>query len=240
MSSNSLAVEASLTSEAPEQKFRPLAPAWHTLAVLAVIGISAYNGMQRAAQLRGTGNLYRMTIYLHTIRFEWLMLALVLFGLWRGRSSVFEALGERWRSVRQFLLDAGIGMLLLVVTIVVSSIAGGHTSGKDPAVQFLLPQSGREIAMWVLLSFSAGVCEEAVYRGYLQKQFMAWTRSAAAGIILSGMLFGAAHIYQGFGHAAVIALTGVTAGVAAHWRRSVRPGMIAHTLQDVLGGLLNH
>jgi hypothetical protein len=30
------------------------------------------------------------------------------------------------------------------------------------------------------------------------------------------------------------------AGLLAHWRKSVRPGMMAHTLQDVLGGIIQH
>jgi hypothetical protein len=31
---------------------------------------------------------------------------------------------------------------------------------------------------------------------------------------------------------------GVMSGILAHWRKSVRPGMFAHSLQDIIGGLL--
>jgi len=79
-----------------------------------------------------------------------------------------------------------------------------------------------------------------VYRGYLQKQFIALTKSVAAGILVPAMLFGAAHSYQGMAKASAIAVLGAMGGLLAFWRRSVRPGMIAHVLQDVLGGFIRH
>lgn len=96
--------------------------------------------------------------------------------------------------------------------------------------------------MWLrmALSLTAGICEEAIYRGYFQRQFIAMTRNVAAGIALSAALFGAAHLYQGISHTLQIALLGVMRGIVAYWCRSVRPGMIAHALQDVLGGLVGH
>ena len=97
-----------------------------------------------------------------------------------------------------------------------------------------------EIALWVGLSLTAGICEEAIYRGYLQKQFVALTRSVPAGIILSALAFGSAHSYQGSKRVLMISVMGAMSGILAHWSRSVRPGMIAHALQDVLGAFLRH
>ena len=102
------------------------------------------------------------------------------------------------------------------------------------------PHGGREIVWWIGLSLTAGICEETLFRGYLQQQFIALTRNAPAGILLSAALFGGAHIYQGAGMALQIALLAAMLGTLAYWRKSVRPGMVAHTLQDVLGGLAQH
>jgi len=63
------------------------------------------------------------------------------------------------------------------------SLSRGHI-GSGPAVRFLLPVSDAEKAVCLLLSLTAGTCAEAVNRGYLQRQFAAWTRSAPTGIIL--------------------------------------------------------
>lgn len=216
----------------------PIASVWHTVLVLAVISVSAYRGWASVGQIRILP--HRITIYQRTMLFEWLTLALVLAGVWLKGSSLYSVLGGRWRSAGQFLRDLGIGFGFLIVTIVVSSIAGPHRGGDDSATQFLLPQSRIEMMLWVLLSITAGICEEAVYRGYLQKQFMALTRNVPAGIILSALVFAGAHSYQGFGHAAVIGVLGALGGMLAYWWRSVRPGMIAHALQDLLGGFLRH
>jgi uncharacterized protein len=46
------------------------------------------------------------------------------------------------------------------------------------------------------------------------------------------------HSYQGFRGAVLIGLEGVMLGGMAHWRRSVRPGMIAHAWKDSLAPLI--
>jgi len=102
----------------------------------------------------------------------------------------------------------------------------------------MLPHGGAEITLWIALSVTAGICEETIFRGYLQRQFMALTKSAPAGILLSAATFGAAHAYQGFRMVILIGLYGVMFGILAYWRGSVRPGMIAHAWQDSLGGVV--
>jgi uncharacterized protein len=94
------------------------------------------------------------------------------------------------------------------------------------------------MSMWILLSVTAGICEETVFRGYLQRQFMALTKSVPIGILLSAVAFGAAHSYQGLAGAARIGLQGALLGILANWRKSVRPGMIAHAWGDAFAGAL--
>ena len=91
---------------------------------------------------------------------------------------------------------------------------------------------------WIALSVTAGICEETIFRGYLQRQFMALTKNAPAGIVISAAGFGAAHAYQGFRMAVLISLFGAMFGILAYWRGTVRPGMIVHAWQDSLGGLV--
>jgi uncharacterized protein len=217
-----------------------VAAPWHTVFVLALIATLAYWGKLRADQMRAMLNPDRVKIYERTILSEWLVLGLVLVGVWLNGSSLFAVLGDRWRSGRQFLRDVGIGLLFLIASIMVTSIVGSHGSMDDKATHFLLPQGKVEIALWVVLSITAGICEEAVYRGYLQKQFMALTKSVPAGIFFPALAFGVAHSYQGWARASLIGVMGAMSGILAYWCRSVRPGMIAHTLQVVLGGFVRH
>ena len=106
------------------------------------------------------------------------------------------------------------------------------------AVGSLTPRSAAEIITWVALSLTAGFVEEVVFRGYLQRQFMAITRSASAGVAISAFIFGAAHAYQGGVQMFIITALGAMFGILAHWRKSLKPGIIAHAGQDVLSGLL--
>ena len=100
------------------------------------------------------------------------------------------------------------------------------------------PHGAIEAALWLLLSASAGFCEEFVYRGYLQRQLIALTRNPAAGIALSALIFGFGHLYQGVRSVVVISVFGALFGLLAHFSRSLRPGMIAHAAQDIFAGLM--
>ena len=91
---------------------------------------------------------------------------------------------------------------------------------------------------YLLLTLTAGICEELIFRGYLYKHFAAITGSLLAGLVLQGILFGAAHGYQGPKYMLIIAIYGCLFGLLAQWRRSLRPGMMAHFLQDGIIGLI--
>lgn len=83
----------------------------------------------------------------------------------------------------------------------------------------------------------AAMCCKRSAGGYLQKQLHALTGSAAVAVMGQALCFGIAHGYQGWKNVVVIAVLGILYGVLALWRRSTRPGMIAHAWTDVYGGL---
>ncbi len=169
-----------------------------------------------------------------------MFLAVVVIGVRLRGASLRNLFGQRWNSVGQVVRDIGFGLLLLVTSTVLVSIMGGHRHGSAPdqGIAYLIPQSSTELLLWLLLSVVAGICEEAVYRGYFQVQFTALTCSVPAGIVMSAAAFGGAHAYQGVGRAMVIGISALLYGVFAHWRGTVRPGMIAHSLQDAIAPAL--
>jgi membrane protease YdiL (CAAX protease family) len=228
---------AVMTQNVPE-RIRRIAAPLHTGVVIAAEAALAFMGKIHADEQRIAGTFNRAHTYERTIVFEWLMLGLVVAGVVLHGSPVAAVLGERWRSVKQFFSDLGIGLAFLVGSIAVLSVLGGHGRGPDAATSFLLPQTQFERGLWIVMALTAGICEEGLFRGYLQRQFMALTNSAAAGIALSAVAFGAAHAYQGWRHAIQIALLGAMLGGLAYWRKSVRPGMIAHATQDILAILV--
>jgi len=177
--------------------------------------------------------------YIITLFYEWLLFILVVAGVRRSGASVLIVLGDHWRSVRQVLRDIGIAAGFWIVTWMLLWVFGWllrpAALGRNVS---MLPHRGIELTVWIALSVTAGICEETIFRGYLQRQFMALTKSAPTGILFSAAAFGAVHAYQGFRMVILIGLYGAMFGILAYWRGSVRPGMIAHAWQDSLNGVL--
>jgi len=102
----------------------------------------------------------------------------------------------------------------------------------------LAPQGWGTIVIWIILSTVAGFVEEIVFRGYLQRQFGAITGNIYVGVLISAVFFGAGHGYEGTRRMALIAVYGIMFGLLALWRKSLRPGMIAHAWHDAFEGIL--
>jgi uncharacterized protein len=215
-----------------------IASPWHTLMVLVLGALNAWRGSLMAANLRAGPAVNRPGMYLRTMVFELAFLALVVVGVRLAGSSLETVFGRRWRSSTETIRDLGMGVALWFAGLLVVSLIGGHAGPPDQSIGYLLPRTALEFALWATLSLIAGICEEAVFRGYLQRQLSALTHSAVAGILISSAAFGAAHAYQGWQRATVIAVSALLFGAVAEWRGTVRPGMFAHSLQDVTAPLL--
>ena len=216
------------------------AASMHTVVLLVILGAWAALGWIMVNRMVTTANPHRMRSYALTLFFEWLLFAYVVGGVRRHGASALVVLGTRWNSFRELLRDIGIAAAFWLIAAVILQVIGGllYAHAPRPNQEFLLPHNIGELALWIALSVSAGICEETIFRGYLQRQLAAFTKSAPAGILLSAAAFGAAHAYQGPRMMVLIAVYGAMFGVLAHWRGSVRPGMIAHAWQDSLNGLV--
>ena len=213
-----------------------IAPAWHTAAVLLLLAAL----IASSTLLRGAGHEHsRLTSYCVVISAEWLIAAFIWLGCTLRGLSVRTLLGEMPRGWRTVARDLGVAIgFLLVANIVLGPIQRLLHAAPNSSLRNLLPRGGIEVAFYLLLALTAAVCEEFIYRGYLQRQFSAWTKSAAAGIIIQSVIFGICHAYQGSAMILSITVYGSLFGLLAYWRRSLRPGMIAHFLQDGVGGLV--
>jgi membrane protease YdiL (CAAX protease family) len=226
------------TQPAPGRYVQAAAPV-HTIVLLVLLAAWALLGWIMTNRMVTGANPNRILSYALTLFVEWLLFAYVVSGVRRhGASSL--VLGTRWNSWDALLRDIGIAAAFWVIAaallLVLSRFLFAHT--PRPNQESLLPHGAGDLALWIALSVSAGICEETIFRGYLQRQLAAFTNSAPAGILLSAVAFGGAHAYQGPRMMILIAVYGLMFGILAHWRRSVRPGMIAHAWQDTLSGLV--
>jgi membrane protease YdiL (CAAX protease family) len=192
-----------------------------------------------ASRMRTVEQPRRVVFYITTITWEWLLMGYVLFGVRRHGTSLWEVMGARWKNAKNVFRDMGIALLFWVLALVVLGAVAHllHYERMGQNVRFLAPEGSTEIVLWIAVSLTAGVCEETIFRGYLQKQLIAWTGNAPAGVLLSAAAFGVGHIYQGAKATVVIGVYGLLFGILAQLRRSVRPGMMAHALHDTVSGL---
>ena len=162
-----------------------------------------------------------------------------LVGLRRRGLPLAGLIGGSWARGIYVLRDFGIGIaFVLIFGGAVQAL--GHLFKADAPTNMrqMMPQTWFEMIAWVMLSLTGGFCEEVIFRGYLQRQFSAFTHSLVGGIVFQAVIFGLGHGYQGWKLMSLIAVYGVCFGVLAHWRHSLRPGIIGHALQDTAGGLL--
>jgi len=215
---------------------QPIAPLWHTgVFLLGLSGIAIWGVFRHGLSAFGSS---RATSYLLTMVWEWLMFALAAWGVRLGGGSIRNVIGRRWATAKQFWRDLGIAILFLVGSnIVLTILQIILRPGPNANIAHMLPRSMTEVTLWVFLSLSAGICEEFTIRGYLQQQLNGWLKNAAAAVIVQGIIFGAAHAYQGPKLMVTVAVLGSLLGWLAQWRKSLRPGMLSHFLQDTIGGI---
>lgn len=213
-------------------------PVWHTVILLGLI--ASLVGM--STRLHGAthgGEGHKLTAYLIVAAFEWSMAAWIAAGCRARGESPICLMGERAVRWRTLLGDVALAIVFLLLANIVLGLVGRLVAAApNNSLRNFLPQTPMESVAFLGLTLTAAFCEELIYRGYLQHQFSAWTGSAAIGLVFQGIVFGISHAYQGLGMVLVIAIYGCLFGLLAIWRKSLRPGMIAHLLQDALGGLL--
>jgi len=197
----------------------PIAPAWHTALLVAVMISLAAGGawMQHQAGAQTsltTTHPNAVPLYLSLLAMEWGLFIGVAKGIRSRGVTVRQLIGGRWDHPKQILGDVGVGLALWGVWKLIdwswTALSGPQHAAS---IDTLLPVGLLESTLWVAVAISAGICEELAFRGYFQRQF-AWL-DACARIALFGLLF----------------------GLIAIWRRSLRAGMVAHAWTDIAAGL---
>jgi hypothetical protein len=174
---------------------------------------------------------------------DWALFYYCYAGVRRRGGTLSSLSAGRWSSAKDVFTDIAIAIPFWALW---EAVAYGvhylldalNPGGTAAAVDSLLPKSLVEITLWILLCITAGFCEEIAFRGYLQKQFHAFTGSIAVAIFLQAIVFGIAHGYQGWKNVVVITALGLLYGMLAAWRRNLRANMISHAWSDAWEGWL--
>ena len=165
-----------------------------------------------------------------------------------------------WIYYKRDLLDFGFGLpdmtqmvLWLTLTFVVLYIGDLffetlNPSRKQKTIDKLtentpfLPSNNAELAHFTFAAFTAGVCEEIIFRAFFINYLLAFSGHTVVGqwsaILLPALLFSVVHIYQGHKAVLKILLAGVLFGLIYYLSGSLLIVVLLHFLMDMISAYI--
>lgn len=232
------------TMIAPRGPRAMLASRKHTLLFLviamAVTAVSAVNGIHNGGSGSGLSAQQLIEFYLFLIGMEWLWVRFVFKGMQRNGRSIMEFFALDGLKLSGLAADLGYAVIAFgIIYACTTGITDLLQVGNAPSNPLLTthPSGPLGVAVWIGLSLSAGICEEIVFRGYLQRQLLAMTGKTSVAILGQAVLFGLGHGYEGTTAVTDIIVHGLLLGILAQIRGNIRAGILEHSAWDILAGL---
>ena len=120
--------------------------------------------------------------------------------------------------------------------------ANGEVVGESPGIHAGArradsAQSRAELIPFLALAVTAGLCEEFLYRGFAMAALTRAGLPAWSVVLLSSILFGLAHLYQGRGGLLSTLVIGTVFGTARIAYDGLFPVMLWHFAVDAVAGV---
>lgn len=233
-------VKAVETTKTPDSGRTLLAPVWHTGLLATAVMAASLLGLRTQSLMAA----HHVRLYLETIGWEWALAAAVLWGLRIRRSPLDAVLGRPEPGLRGWAHDALAAAIFWIGSAVVLAAVAvllklAHLQLPEKSLSGFAPNKPGELLLFLVLSVSAGVCEELLFRGYFQQQFARLAGGRVwAGVLGGSLLFGLAHLYEGAAGVVAITIFGGMFSLLALRRGNLRAGMMAHAWHDALSGVM--
>lgn len=219
-----------------------------TLYAVAITFVFPFVDLAKMRKLqRQTSAPARLSAYRFVVIFLWLAAAIAI-AIAPPRSLLMVPRSPAdfgWLYAHTWALSLSmlaVAMLLALITAPGLQCIRNHAVRQKIAtamqeMRFMLPVSKVERHWWLLLSVSAGVCEEFIYRGFLL-EFLRGRLDGGpqlgltAAWLLSSIAFGTAHLYQGVAGIVKATVVGLLLGMLAILTGSLLLPIICHVLLD--------
>jgi membrane protease YdiL (CAAX protease family) len=155
----------------------------------------------------------------------------------------FSAASPSWlpqrAGARTFVAGVLIGLLL---AIALSALQARRSAAIQQKMEkaflqfsFILPLTAAERIWWIFVSLTAGITEEILYRGFLIHYFFAapFHAALAVAVIVSCVIFGAGHLYQGIAGVISAAILGLIFSAIFLMTGNLLVPMVLHALIDL-------
>jgi membrane protease YdiL (CAAX protease family) len=187
------------------------------------------------------GTSERLSLYASTIAFQWLAVAVVGWRAWaRGYTSLEMGLVFRWRTGITIVAVLGAAILAAGQWFNLrrmGSLSSPRTANLQALAERIFPQSSVELLPYFALAVTAGICEEFLYRGFAMAVLTRAGLPTWCVVLLSAILFGLAHIYQGRGGFVSTLVIGTVFGTVRIAYDSLVPVMVWHAAVDIVAGI---
>jgi len=217
---------------------------WDIWLIFLVLGmILPWRGHLRIKKLKEmahVGTMERLTLYASTIAFQWFAVAGVA---WRSLARGFSAfqLGLTVRDRTRIFIASIVGAAVIAALQWlnlrrVGKIPIESRGSLQVLAERILSLSTVVLLPYLALAVTAGLCEEFLYRGFAMAVFMRIGFQAWAAVLVSSVLFGLAHSYQGRGGVVMTFLIGLVLGTSRIAYGSLVPAIFWHSAVDVVAG----
>jgi membrane protease YdiL (CAAX protease family) len=183
----------------------------------------------------------RIALYASTIAFQWLAVAVVTWRAWAHGYGAAE-LGLIANNTTRLISAAIVGGATIAALQWLNLRRMGRIPVKSRGLiqaiaERILPQSTVELLPFLALAVTAGLCEEFLYRGFAMAVLARLGSPVWLAILVSSILFGLAHLYQGRGGFVSTMLIGTVLGSGRMAYNSLVPVIFWHTAVDVVAGV---
>ena len=183
----------------------------------------------------------RLSLYVSTIVFQWLAVAITAWRAW-AHGLTLEELGLVVHGRGRILLAAIVGAATLGSLQWLNLRRMGRSAGKSrefmrALAERIFPRSRVELVSFLALAATAGLCEEFLYRGFAMAALTKAELPTWGVVLLSSVLFGLAHLYQGRGGLVSTLFIGIVFGMARIAYDGMIPVMFWHFAVDAVAGV---
>lgn len=211
------------------------------LFLSVVIPWRGYTRLKKLLALPSVETKEKLALYAVTIAFQWILVGVIV---WRAlvRGLTIQDLGLASQSWAGILTAGVLGAIFIGGLQWLNLRRIGKLEGEAPELlrklaNRLLPVNLVEYLPYSALAITAGVCEEFVYRGFAIAVLSRAGLPVWLVVIVSSVLFGLAHAYQGRGGIVSTGIFGVLLALGRLGFGSLIPVMMWHAGLDLAAGI---
>lgn len=212
---------------------------WLSLFILLVLypalSLVGVVGTDTAAMLRDMTQGMLMFTLIVTVLMQWGIFTINYASLFTEETGL-KGIGIRKLTPLDLAWAVAFWLAAILVLTGLSWVMAQFGLEIPSEIEFLIPQDTKGRILWVVVSITAGFCEEVAFRGYLMTRvrLLTKTNSWVVPTIVSALVFGVCHSYQGIAGFILISIYGALFSLLYIRTGSLWPGIIAHFFQDVM------